>query len=261
VRRLSRGFTLLELVIALVLLGVIGAIVYPIISGSRRLYRSDTARIDRRQSLRAAVTILSTDLRELDASGGDILAMSPTAITIRGTRQLAFLCAAPPAGLTTVLAVRESPVFGARDFNAATDSLLIYYEGPAERDEWLPARLLSIDGGVCADGTRARDLTVRLATDSVRLLPGAPIRGFEVVSYRLYEGGDGQWQIGMEDGGPGSIQPLVGPVTARGLTLIYRDARGGLTAMPESVATIELGVRVAQDSAIVAIALRNNRER
>ena len=76
-RRLVTGFSLPELVIALALFGIIAAIVYPVISGQRRVYGSAAERIDTRHSLRAAVHILATDFRELDASDGDIAAMSP----------------------------------------------------------------------------------------------------------------------------------------------------------------------------------------
>lgn len=255
---MKRGFTLLELLIAVALLGLIAALVYPIVAGQQRLYRTETQRVDVRQNLRAAAAILTADLRELDATDGDILAMSETGITLRGTRQLAILCAIPAAASTPLLAVRDWPLFATRDFNPESDSLLIYYQDPAGQDAWLPARLVATGRGACADGAPARTLTARLAS-GVTFVLGAPIRGFEVVSYRLYKGGDGQWQIGMEDGGPGSIQPLVGPVTSHGLALIYRDRAGAITAIPDSVAAIDLQIRMPGDSTITAVALRNNR--
>jgi prepilin-type N-terminal cleavage/methylation domain-containing protein len=259
VRRLTRGFTLVELLIAVALLGLIAAVVYPLITGNRRLYQSTAQRIDAQQALRAATTILTTELRELDAAEGDILALSETGLTIRATRQLAFLCADPSPGATSVLAIRESPLFAVRDFNPATDSLFIHFVDSTDHDSWLLARLVSVGTGVCADGTAARTLSVRYATPAAELAVGAPVRGFEVVSYRLYRAGDGQWQIGLEDGGAGSIQPLVGPVTSNGLAFIPRDAAGGLTTDPTRVATIEIDVRVAGDSQTTAVALRNNR--
>jgi len=85
------------------------------------------------------------------------------------------------------------------------------------------------------------------------------VRGFEVVTYRLYKGGDGQWQIGLLDGRAGGVQPVVGPVAPNGIELLYRDSAGAFTASPSRVATIEIRLRAPPESAAIVVALRNNR--
>lgn len=253
----GRGFTLVELVVALVVVGLVGSMVYRFVLDNTRAYRATTRRIDERQSLRVAATVLPAELRELDATDGDIRAMSLTSVTIRATRQLAFLCDVPRAG--GVLAVRDRLVFGTREFNPDTDSLLIYHAADDTGDGWFAARLNGVGAGTCPDGDRARLLTALLPAGAPSFAVGAPVRGFEVVTYRLYKGGDGHWNVGLLDGLAGGIQPLVGPVDPDGLAFAYHDSSGATTTIPEHVATVEIRLRARPESTITVVALRNNR--
>src|SRR5207247_11402494 len=81
-----RGFTMVELLVALVLLGIVSAALYRVLVNNQRLYMAQTQRIDLSQNIRAAGSILPAEFRELDASEGDITAMSATSITIRAMR-------------------------------------------------------------------------------------------------------------------------------------------------------------------------------
>src|SRR5882762_1237013 len=95
-----RGFTLVELMIAIVLLGIVSTALYKVMLNNQRTFAAQTQRIELQQNIRAAATILPAEFRELDAADGDITAMSATSITIRAMRQLAIVCTAPvlPAG-------------------------------------------------------------------------------------------------------------------------------------------------------------------
>jgi prepilin-type N-terminal cleavage/methylation domain-containing protein len=294
VSRLNRtGLSLTELLVALVLLGLVTTGLYLVLTGNQRVYRAQTLRMDLQQNIRAAASILPAELRELDATDGDLLAIATSSVTFRAMRQLGFLCRTPVLGaVAAVLTVREQPLFGVRGFNTATDSILVYYEGdPRTRDDdgWVPGRLADVGGGTCDDGSPARLLTTALGFGSVtapdgrslpqlnqagRITAGAPLRGFETITYRLYQGGDGQWHIGMSTGGPGGTQPLIGPVLPNGFELVYRDSAGAVTAAPARVATIEVRLRAptaepvrrpdgtlapAVDSLVTVVALRNNR--
>ena len=79
-RLTRRGFTLIELMVALVLLGVISTAVYKVMVSDQRIYQAQTQRIDLQQNIRAAATILPAEFRVLDASDGDIYAMSSDSI-------------------------------------------------------------------------------------------------------------------------------------------------------------------------------------
>jgi hypothetical protein len=155
-----------------------------------------------------------------------------------------------------------------RDFDPEVDSLLIHVDG----DAWVPAGLSAEGGGTCADGAPGRVLTVHLPAQQGSTALGAPIRGFEIVTYRLYRASDGLWHIGLLDRAGGTIQPLIGPVAPDGFELTYYDSAGAGTSLPERVSVIELKVRAGTvepvraagalvrplDSVVVVVALRNN---
>ena len=91
-----RGYSIIELLIALVLLGMVSAAIYKVLVNNQRLYLAQTQTIDLNQNMRAAATILPAEFRELDSPDGDIQVMTATSIRIRAMRQLAFVCLTPP---------------------------------------------------------------------------------------------------------------------------------------------------------------------
>ena len=267
--RLNRsGLTLIELLVAMVLFGIVSLGIYRVLVNNQRVYQAQTQRIDLQQNIRAAVSILPAELRELDATDGDIIAMGPNSITVRAMRQLGFLCNTPvlsgsvlPGVGVPVLVIRSTPFFSVRDFNTANDSILVYYEGAQgsrNDDSWVPGRVTAIAPGVCSDGTAGRTLTTSLAFGTIAaptgslpatyvqlqrtgtLQNGSPVRGFETATYRAYQAADGKWYVGLQTGLSGGMQPLIGPILANGLSFTYRDSLGAVTALPARVATIEV---------------------
>lgn len=294
-----RGLTLVELLVALVLLGIVSAGIYRVLVNNQRIYQSQTQRIDLQQNIRAAVTILPAEFRELDASDGDVLAAGATSITIRAMRQLAIVCNTPAilgAGLPVTLVIRDVPFFSTRDFRVG-DQIFLYYEGDeATRndDSWILGTIRSITpGALCSDvpltansGGRTVVVNLNFGTvlhpNGVTVLPqiaqtgriqmGAPMRGWEQVTYRLYQAPDGNNYIGMDNGT--GLQPLIGPVLANGFALAYFDSTGAANPAVSQIARIDISVagqtlqpvRNADgtfarpiDSVTTRVALRNNR--
>jgi prepilin-type N-terminal cleavage/methylation domain-containing protein len=251
-----RGFTLVELLVALVLLGIVSAGVYKVLLTNQRLYQSQTQRIDVQQNLRAAATIFAGEFRELDAVDGDIRSMTATAIEIRAMRQLAFICNAPVlgAGLNFDLTVRAAPLYGSRNFVANSDSLLIFYEGnEASRldDAWHLAKLTAVTNLDCLDGKPGWKLSGTIAAVPANLAGGvtvgSPVRGFEVIKYLAYQASDSKWYVGLQNSA-GVTQPLIGPIIANaGLTFTYYKAGGAVTAVPAEV--VRIGITVREETA------------
>src|SRR3989442_15278040 len=110
-----RGFTLIELMIALLLLGIVATGIYRVLVGNQQTDLAQTQRIDLQQNIRAVLTILPADFREIAAADGDILKMACTSLTIRARRSLAFICIPPGpggrlGGITVTL--RQQQIFG-----------------------------------------------------------------------------------------------------------------------------------------------------
>lgn len=299
-RRGRRGFTMVELLVALVLLGLVSAALYRVLVNNQRLYLAQTQRIDLSQNIRAATTILPAEFRELDAFDGDILAMSATSIQIRAMRWLSFVCVQPalPGAFTMTIRGGQTAMpmyFGSRNI-AATDGLLIYLDGdPTTRtdDYWVSTTIAAIGGAgpgtatcpaagpVTAAQQPATSVTFAnvgfiAGTNVAGAIPmGAPVRGYETVTYQLYQpAGDPLWYIGFQPAG-GTMQPLIGPILSNGLSFAYYDANGNVTATRTQVARIDITVRarttnalrrggmaaaaVVVDSVSTSVALRNNR--
>jgi prepilin-type N-terminal cleavage/methylation domain-containing protein len=287
-----RGFTLVELMIALVLLGIVSAAVYQVLISDQRIYQAQTQRIDLQQNIRAAATILPAEFRVLNASDGDILAMSSDSIRIRAMRAFGIICSAPVLGVVPpngrLFTLRNSMTFGSRSL-AIGDSVLVYYEGAVSNrndDGWIRGRVTLVTPAVgCTGDLRpgtqittdlvAADFNAPLRTNTNGNIPsGAPVWGYEIDTYKLYQAPDNKWYLGVRDQN-NVIQPLVGPLIGNnGLTLSYYDAAGVVTAVPTSVAQIEIKVRgrTAQpvrqadgtqapqvDSILARVALRNNK--
>ncbi|HET9710061.1 MAG TPA: prepilin-type N-terminal cleavage/methylation domain-containing protein, partial [Gemmatimonadales bacterium] len=132
-----RGFSLVELLIAMVLLAIVVAGLYRALMTNQRVYQQQTQVIGLQQNMRAAAAILPAELRELDATGGDIYAMTATSLTMRANRWTAIMCQPPATGLggligpqqmAATMIIRGAPYFG-RQMVVATDSMFIRYEG------------------------------------------------------------------------------------------------------------------------------------
>ncbi len=297
-RHARRGFTMVELLVALVLLGLVSAALYRVLVNNQRLYMAQTQRIDLSQNIRAAANILPAELREIDAAEGDIISMAPTRLEIRAMRWIGFACVPPVLGgalnpVTMVVrggAPGQPLFFGARGINIATDTMLIYYDGdPTSRNDDYWAR--GTFTGIAPVAQNCPDPIVppqpgKLVTFNLNLLGlganafgaipvGAPVRGYEHVIYQLYQpAGDTSYYIGFQPAG-GTMQPLVGPVLTNGLTFQYYDVNGAVTAVKNQVARVDITVRARTTSAVrgggqapaatvvdsisTSVALRNNR--
>lgn len=287
-----RGFTLVELLVALVLLGIVSAGIYRVLVNNQRIYQAQTQRIDLQQNIRAATTILPAELRELDAADGDLIAMDSTSISLRAPRWLGIICGAPViapsgGGVAAVTMLVRTPLYGTRDLNVTSDQLLVYYEGEqgaTNDDGWVRGPISQDLGNAsCAgDNSPARGLVGSLVFGVNQFavtgtIPnGAPVRGFEVVTYSLYQASDGRWYLGYQGSQSGETrQPLIGPlVDANGVRFQYFTAAGAVTTVPAQVAQIRITLRAqtaqlvqqqagprayVTDSIVTTVALRNNR--
>lgn len=291
-----RGFTMIELLVALVLLGLVSAAIYRVLVNNQRLYMAQTQRIDLSQNIRAAATILPAEFRELDAFDGDIAAMTATSLDIRAMRWLSFVCVPPVLDGNNngrQMIVRggtpgQPMYFGSRAIRE-TDSLLIYLDGNQTTrldDYYVTARLAATPGNQqCpAVGAVPAQPGTRLLFDgnfvvgtniAGAITTGAPVRGFERVRYSLYQPpGDTSWYVGYQPAGQ-SPQPLIGPVLSNGLTFQYFNAAGVATAIRTQVARIDITIRARTSAAVrtggqaprraivdslnTSVALRNNR--
>ena len=252
-RRGRGGLTLVELLIVVVLSMVIVGSVLQILISSRRTFTAQSATIVGQQSTRMAIDVLFPELREVSASGGDILRMTDSTITVRLMRKFSVVCDTIWSGPQPQVVVYDSlgPVSvmgGGNTFT--TDSVLIFAEndeGLDSDDIWVEAVITSTDNAVdCTSGDEGLLLefsgqAATFATDEVQI--GAPVRSY--LSYHLGVA-DAAWGdrfLAVEDTS-GSWQPLVGPVReTEPLSFVYYDQYGTVTTDRTLVSQIEVTVR------------------
>ncbi len=282
--RRAAGFTLIELMIAIVLAGIVLGSIYSTLQNNQRFYRSESQVLDVQQGVRAVAQLLPSELREVDAVAGDIVAMGTDSITIRALRNTYFVCA-PPSVASGKIIVRNDRIYGYRSVDPARDRVLVFREGNPNimsDDQWVDFTILNANSsGACTDGSgtgtnfNLSGTTSQL--DSVTV--GSPVRTYEEITYRLYVDSAGVGWLGVENYVNGSwttVAPVAGPLNSTGgIALSYYDSTGTATATATSVAQIQLLVRGMsaapiqiqgrranlqkyQDSMTVRVALRNN---
>lgn len=279
------GFTLVELLIVLVMLGLVGAITVRVLTDTQRLTVAQGERAMVQTTTRTGVLVLPTELREINPGFGDITQMNDTSITYRGMRNLAISCTAPT---TAAVRVATASIEGLKGFSV-NDSILVFFEGNEPNspndDDWVLARVQGISTGTaCDDGRPGTTLTF---AGSPTMSDGSPVdntafgnnpmavvRAFEKTTIAAYEDDNGDTWLGMLGPSDGTtIQPVLGPLAAdSGLTLTYRDGSGAITTNPLLVQSIDVRVigittrpvhkgsstpAIEYDSLTTRIALRN----
>lgn len=246
------GFTLVEILIALVLMGIIGSALYQLIVSNQRLYRAQVENVAINESARAAVSLIPGEVRELSAGEGDIIAMNATSLTHKSMQGLYILCTAPNSGSLEVTIDRNA-FFGLRPIDAANDSILIFAEGDSTTrsdDGWLAASVTSTTLGTACPGTRP-SITVGLAgvtsAQLLGVLRGSPVRTFRPAQILLYQDAAGDWWMGgrlyqKSAGAWTATQPVLGPLSRTGLQFAYWDAAGNTTTTPSAVARVGVTV-------------------
>ncbi len=281
------GFTLIELVIAMVLMSLVGGAIVKLLLQQQRFYNSTTDLIQTRQQIRQAAAMLPSDLRGISSVGGDISSMSDSALEFRSAFGGSVVCVNAGGTLSTVPRVLAS---GATMTNWITtpvvgDSLAVYNNGASlamTGQGWLFYRITAVtpvttnaaNGCPNATGlTRAGDITAANPSLQLGLTPAAPntiavgaaIRFLRHVRYRIYRETDNQWYLGFYNCLFGQVpvckttQPIAGPFQpyatngTSGVQFAYYDVNGVVTANPLQVARISLVVR-GQSTGLVNLA-------
>jgi prepilin-type N-terminal cleavage/methylation domain-containing protein len=261
----NAGFTLVEFMIVMVILGVVVAALVGTLNKQQRFYHGARELLDTRTHLREAGAVLLTDLRTITPAGNDVYAWADKRIQFRMTTGSTIACrivtaanqiVVPPVNVSrgnTLSSWLTAPVGG--------DSILIYDEGfdvSADDDFWRAYRIMgvaSVNGpNGCPTGafggggymeaadaaTPSTQLTLSAAIPA-SIARGAPVRIFRRAEYGLYQSTtDSKWYLGFFDCLPTRVPnctnyaPVSGPYRpyssanpgASGLSFTYFDSLG-----------------------------------
>jgi type II secretory pathway pseudopilin PulG len=250
------GFSLAEALVALVLGGIVSTVLVRTLLSGQRVHRAHLQGVAVSESNRAALAILSAELRELSAGDGDILAMDSTSITFKAMQAFYVQCVAPDTA-TRAIVLDGATRYGLRPIEAPDDSVLLFAEGdPTTRldDGWLSAGATTATPGTECPGGRPSVSVMLSGVTALQLAgvyTGAPVRTFRPAQVLVYQDAGRDWWLGQRLFQPSSgswsvVQPVLGPLSSAGLTLTYVNAAGNPTDSVAAVARI--GVRVQSRS-------------
>ena len=100
--RARRGFTLPELLITILLLGIIGAALVRTMAKQQQSYKDTTRGATMRRELRLSGVLMTQDLRSISSAGGDVLAMAEDRVEFNGTFGSSIICDLPMAGVIDI---------------------------------------------------------------------------------------------------------------------------------------------------------------
>ena len=247
-RRDRRGFTLIELIVALVIGMVVLTAVVRMMIVQGRGYRKQREVIDVRETVRDAATLLTWDLRQSFVGASSLASMSPGSVALRSPRGVGIVCAKHASLARYGLWKTGGNILAGMD-----DSALVYQLG---RDKWTPLKITAVGTpmamGVTAcawPGARAPDIVVEFAvgtkSDTSSIKIGAPFRGFRRVEYAEYQLNN-RWWLGRKVGDATSYEQLTGPLASSagsGLAFAYYDTLGAATTNPAAVGSIAFTLR------------------
>ncbi len=285
------GFTLVELLVVSVLGAVVLGAVFQTLSIQNRTYQRQSAVISAQEASRTTLSVLAGELREVSATGQDLVAGSADSVSIRALRKIGFVCNVGAANTLTMWELGQPFTRG--------DSVFVFSQGAdpidIDDDAWIPGVITGVTRGVSpagcgvawpkeslsgvADGDYdVARLNINAASSLANVTRGAPARTFERLTYGRYVVG-GDVVLGRRVG-TGDVAPLVGPLAAGtdGLRFAFFDAGNnelsGGGAVPAgdldevSFFTISVQGRQAsgsmeddgfyEDSLTVSVFLRNN---
>lgn len=262
--------TVVELLVVIVISGfMLAAIVQTVVIQQRGHSDRDTA-ISTRHTHRASLAILQAELRELSASGGDLIVAEPDRLVFRAFRKVGFICDLERPGLQSGAekAMSRPPDAQLTVWNLGAsfeddDRLLIFADGDGTarvkgEGAWVETRVMAAPDTAGCGGEWARygDPAGRYETQRLSVSgelatvrEGAPVRGFVPMTYEVREM-DGHWAIARaEDGAEPDewVAPIRVPDAERPV-FRYFDLHGEVTprTSAERAAVRRIEVRVEE---------------
>jgi prepilin-type N-terminal cleavage/methylation domain-containing protein len=285
----ASGFSLLELVVVLAILGLVGGAIGSLLIRQQRFYRGASELLYAREGVRDAIEVLATDIRG-SAVSDTVRLLADSAIEMFAGLGGSVVCERTTdteVGLPRALSSGNTLTSLLVDPDTG-DLAMFYRDSVVSGTNWERYRISGFAGRTTTATCPGSHLEVSspLPAD---VGPGTPIRFIRRGRYSLYRAADGDWYLGYRRCnalGPsscGSIQPLSGPYRGHstnqgetGLLFEYFDSSGArlsaassplelarvdVTARTESGQRIQVEQRsmTPGDSATVSIAIRNRK--
>ena len=224
------GYTLVEMLVAMILLAIIGGAMTRVLVKQQQSYRDSSRSSAARRELRLGAEVLPAEIRSISTAGGDIVSMSEQSIEMRAAIGTGIICARgamtftiPPTNLAkqTLTMFGSTPVVG--------DTVFAYDDGllkGSEDDSWQPLKIIDYTtSSTACPGAPFTDPALDPPASKPRLVysvspnindsvhVGAAVRFTRHVRYKIYQEASGNWYLGIQEykNGWQTTQPLAGP--------------------------------------------------
>lgn len=249
-----RGFTLVELLMGLIIMGMVAAVLSRVFISQQRLTVAQVEQASLQSNVRTGTLILANELKEIGTNvtgGPDIKSFSATSLTYRAMRSFAIACGVSNGSVR----IRQTPVYGARPITAGRDSMLLFVEGSTSTtadDQWYALPITGITTSTCF--TPDSGPAYRLASPNVASIVGAsnvkldaPLRTFEIMQIGPVVLGGHTWLGARSVSAGEALTPVAGPITTAGLALTYLDGNGNVTGTRSNIRSIRITLRGQSD--------------
>jgi type II secretory pathway pseudopilin PulG len=271
--RRRAGFTVVELLIVVVMVGIVGGTLMRVIQRQQRFYSGVTQVIDQRSQLRQAASILPAEIRGISTIGGDVVAFSDSALEMSVTIGSSIVCGINADRkkvwlLPTTVSTGQA-TGGFLYTPQSGDAMYFYDDGIAsgtEQWEKITVNTFTPTTLFCtatpyttgADAAKNRYEVVFTGTDTIttNILVGTPVRFTRRVRYALYQAANSQWYLGFSEWNGATystLEPVSGPYRsyasgagASGLSFKYYDEAGSAVttmAAATTIARVDLVIR------------------
>jgi prepilin-type N-terminal cleavage/methylation domain-containing protein len=262
--RARAGFTLLELLVALTISGILVGAIFQLLQGNSQFVRLQSAREEVQQNGRAALSVIASDLRSVTSGG--IVSMSPTSVRIYAPRGWGILCDTIDAMSSTAWAIFPASTLPSDDvWSKQGWGIGVEQTGhPAVNSgSWrFVSQVARQTSGDPCNGVQTTNTTSYVRYGFIHpggtsfvtagsVLPGTPVMLFEEVQYDVATSASGNvpgyWirrMAGYGADGQPNMQPMAGPVPSESaLHFDYFQADGVTPAStPAQVRSIAIRV-------------------
>ena len=253
-RSIRRGMTLVEIMIALVLLGIVSGVIMRVVTRQQRFYQGVNQIMTQRGQLRQGISVVPVDLRSLSSIGHDLIAVSDSSIEFDMNIGTGVVCnvtsnsqiALPPLVLAsgaTLTTFAPGVTFSQGEIDRGI-TVYVYNDSSSVGnfdDRWQKFRLTAMDQASTSEclatpftsvldaGQKRFVLTLSDTAGFVDVVTGgpvsqyigrgAPVRIMKRARYALFQHSDSKWYLGYSDydrthGAYDPLTPVSGPYEA-----------------------------------------------